>query len=54
MRPIDHPEIVDIPLEAILHAPADPVLVRIFVDIAQQGSPANCTAFVNVADKPIP
>src|SRR5271169_5398678 len=54
MRPLDHPEIVDIPLEAILHALADPVRVKIFADIAQQDCPQNCTAFVNVAEKPIP
>jgi DNA-binding transcriptional ArsR family regulator len=54
MRPLDHPEIGDIPLEAILHALADPVRVKIFADIAQQGCPQNCRAFVNVAEKPIP
>jgi len=54
MRPLDHPEIVDIPLEAILHALADPVRVKIFADIARQDCPQNCTAFVNVAEKPIP
>lgn len=54
MRPLDHPEIVDIPLEAILHALSDPVRVRIFADIAQQDCPQNCIAFVNVAEKPIP
>lgn len=54
MRPLDHPEIADIPLEAILHALADPVRVKIFAGIAQQGCPQTCTAFVNVAEKPIP
>ncbi len=54
MRPLHHPEIEDVPLEAILHALADSVRVKIFADIAQQGCPQNCTAFVNVAEKPIP
>ena len=54
MRPLHHPEIKDIPPEAILHALADPVRVKIFADIAQQGCSQNCTAFVNVAKKPIP
>jgi DNA-binding transcriptional ArsR family regulator len=54
MRSLEHPEIVDIPLEAILHALADPVRVKIFADIAQQGCAQNCTAFVNVAERPIP
>ena len=54
MRPLHHPEIGDIPLEAILHALADPVRVKIFAEIAQQGCSKSCTAFVNVAKKPIP
>ncbi len=54
MRPLHHPEIDDVPLEAILHALADPARVKIFADIAQQGCPRNCTAFVNIAEKPIP
>ena len=54
MRPLDHPEIADVPLEAILHALADPVRVKIFADIAQQSCPQNCTAFMNIAAKPIP
>ena len=54
MRPLHHPEIGDVSLEAILHALADPVRVKIFADIAQQGCPQSCTAFVNVAEKPIP
>lgn len=54
MRPLHHPEIDDVPLEAILHALADPARVKIFADIAQQGCSQNCTAFVNVVEKPIP
>ncbi len=54
MRPLHHPEIEDVPLEAILHALADPVRVRIFADIAQQACSQNCKAFVNVAERPIP
>ncbi len=54
MRPLHHPEIEDVLLETILHALADPVRVKIFADIAQQGCPQNCTAFANVDDKPIP
>ena len=51
---LHHPKIEDVPLEAILHALADPVRVKIFADIAQQDCPQTCTAFVNVAEKPIP
>jgi DNA-binding transcriptional ArsR family regulator len=54
MRPLQHPEIRDVPLQAILHALADPVRVKIFADITQQECPRNCTAFANVADKAIP
>jgi DNA-binding transcriptional ArsR family regulator len=54
MRPLHHPEIDDVPLEAILHALADPVRVRIFADLARQECAQNCTAFANVAEKPIP
>ena len=54
MRPLHHPEIDDVPLEAILHALADPARVKIFADIAKQGCAQNCTAFVNIAEKPIP
>ncbi len=54
MRPLYHPEIEDVPLEAILHALADPVRVKIFAGIAHQGCAQSCTAFVNVAEKPIP
>ena len=54
MRPLCHPEIDDVPLQAILHALADPARMKIFADIAQQGCPRNCTAFVNVAEKAIP
>ncbi len=54
MRLLHHPEIEDVPLEAILHALADPLRVKIFADIAQQGCSQNCAAFANVAEKPIP
>lgn len=54
MRPIHHPEIEDVPLEAILHALADPVRVKIFAGIAHQDCSQSCTAFVNVGAKPIP
>ena len=54
MRPLQHPRIEDVPLQAILHALADPVRVKIFANIAQQGCSQNCTAFLNVVEKPIP
>jgi len=54
MRPLFHPDIEDVPLEAILHALADPVRVRIFADIARDGCSQSCNAFANVNQKEIP
>jgi DNA-binding transcriptional ArsR family regulator len=54
MRPLFHPSIEDVTVEAILHALSDPVRVAIFADIAGSGCSQNCTNFVNVSEKPIP
>jgi DNA-binding transcriptional ArsR family regulator len=54
MRPLFHPSIEDVTVEAILHALSDPVRVAIFADIAGSGCSQNCTNFVNVREKPIP
>ena len=39
MRPLLHPSIEDVRLEAILHALSDPVRVAIFADIAGADCP---------------
>lgn len=54
MRPLFHPSIDDITVEAILHALSDPVRVAIFADIAGSGCSQNCSAFLQVLDKAIP
>jgi DNA-binding transcriptional ArsR family regulator len=54
MKPLVHPAIEDVPLEAILHALADPVRVSIFYEIVYQEGPKNCTKLVSVLDRPIP
>ena len=54
MKPLVHPAIEDVPLEAILHALADPVRVALFFDIVYQEGPKNCTNLVSVLDTPIP
>lgn len=54
MKPLIHPAIEDVPLEAILHALADPVRVALFVEIMNQGCPSNCTKLVSVLDRSIP
>lgn len=54
MRPLIHPEIADVPVEAILHALSDPVRVAIYADIVGQDCSQNCSTFLQVLDKPIP
>ena len=54
MRPLLHPSVQDVTVEAILHALSDPVRVAIYADIVGQDCSHNCTAFSNINDKPIP
>jgi DNA-binding transcriptional ArsR family regulator len=54
MRPLFHPSIEDVRLEAVLHALSDPVRTAIFADIAGATCPQTCTAFAQVNDKAIP
>jgi DNA-binding transcriptional ArsR family regulator len=54
MRPIVHPEIVDVPVEMMLHALSDPVRVAIFADIVGQDCTQSCSGFLTVADQAIP
>ena len=54
MRPLFHPSIEDVTVEAVLHALSDPVRVAIYADIIGQACTHNCTKFLNVSDQPIP
>ena len=54
MRPLFHPSIEDVPLEAVLHALSDPVRVQIFAQIAGTGRAQTCSAFSSVNDRVIP
>jgi DNA-binding transcriptional ArsR family regulator len=54
MRPLFHPSIEDVTVEAILHALSDPVRVAIFADIANSNCSQNCINFVNFSERPIP
>src|SRR6202000_547174 len=54
MRPLFHPSIDEVRLEAILHALSDPVRVAIFADIAAATCPQTCSAFASVNDQKIP
>ena len=54
MRPLFHPSIEDVRLEAILHALSDPVRVAIFTNIAGADCAQTCRAFSSVNDRAIP
>jgi DNA-binding transcriptional ArsR family regulator len=54
VRPLFHPSVEDVTVEAILHALSDPVRVAIFSDIAGSNWSQNCSNFLNVSNKVIP
>jgi DNA-binding transcriptional ArsR family regulator len=54
MRPLFHPDVEDVPVEAILHALSDPIRVAIYADIVGQDCSQNCSAFLHLSEKPIP
>jgi DNA-binding transcriptional ArsR family regulator len=54
MRPLFHPSLEDVTVEAILHALSDPVRVAIFADIVGSDCSQNCSAFLRVSGTPIP
>jgi DNA-binding transcriptional ArsR family regulator len=54
MRPLFHPSIDDVTVEAILHALCDPVRVAIFAQIAGSNCSQNCSNFLNISEKAIP
>jgi DNA-binding transcriptional ArsR family regulator len=54
MRPLFHPSIDDVTVEAILHALSDPVRVAIFAEIAGSACSHTCSSFLNVREKAIP
>jgi len=54
MRPLFHPSIEDVTVEAILHALSDPVRVAIFTQIAGSNCSQNCSNFLNITEKLIP
>jgi DNA-binding transcriptional ArsR family regulator len=54
MRPLFHPSIEDVRVEAILHALSDPVRVAIFADIVGSECSRNCSNFLTVSDRNIP
>jgi len=54
MRPLFHPSIEDVTVEAILYALSDPVRVAIYADIVGSDCSHNCSNFLNVREKSIP
>ena len=54
MRPLFHPAMNDVRLEAVLHALSDPVRAAIFADIAGAGCAQTCSAFASMGDRVIP
>ena len=54
MRPLIHPSIEDITVEAILHALSDPVRVAIYTDIVNSDCSQNCSNFLQVNEQTIP
>jgi DNA-binding transcriptional ArsR family regulator len=54
MRPLFHPQVEDIRLEAILHALSDPVRASLFTQIAGSGCAQTCTALAGGAGRAIP
>ena len=54
MRPLSHPQIDDIRLEAILHALSDPVRAAIFIQVANADRAQTCTALAGAASQTIP
>jgi DNA-binding transcriptional ArsR family regulator len=54
VRPLFHPAIEDVTVEAILHALSDPVRVAIYAAIAGSDCSQNCSNFLLVSDRAIP
>lgn len=54
MRPLTHPSIDDVSVEAILHALSDPVRVAIYAELANAGCAQTCSTFLTIRDRDIP
>src|ERR1700734_2983193 len=54
MRPLFHPSVEAVTVEAILNALSDPVRVAIYADIVGSDCSQNCSTFLNVSNKTIP
>lgn len=54
MRPLCHPAVEDVTVEAILHALSDPVRVALFARIVAQDCSHNCASYTAVSTQSIP
>nr|GEX01773.1 hypothetical protein [Tanacetum cinerariifolium] len=54
MRPLYHPPVEEITVQGIMHALADPVRVRILMELISSDSTNNCTSFTNIYLTPLP
>lgn len=54
MRPLFHPSIEEITVEAVLYALSDPIRTAIFADIVGQDCSRSCSTFLRIGELPIP
>jgi DNA-binding transcriptional ArsR family regulator len=54
MKPLFHPPLQDVTIEAVLHALSDPVRVAIYAQIVASSCPQNCSNFLKIKQKAIP
>lgn len=54
MRPLFHPSVEDVTVEAILHALSDPVRVAIFAQIVGSDCSRTCSNLLQLSEKSIP
>jgi DNA-binding transcriptional ArsR family regulator len=54
VRPLFHPSIEDVSVEAILHALSDPVRVAIFTEVAASNCSMSCTDLEHASSQAIP
>src|SRR5689334_20464697 len=54
MRPIFHPPIDEVTVEAILHALAEPVRAAIYAEIVASDCARSCSSLVKISDKAVP
>src|SRR6267143_1716716 len=54
MRPLFHPSIEEITVEAILHALADPVRVALYAEIVASACPRSCSSLMGISERAVP